>query len=111
MGDFPTHQGLTVAGEHKQGAVNPLKAICSYCGYTYRNGIEPPSHGVCDICAPVIKAALKAGQSEVQACRVDAVRHSGMTKRMVMMRLAMRPKVDPAKLVESEVFRGFMGQD
>lgn len=28
----------------------PIKAVCAWCSIVLRQGIEPPSHGICDRC-------------------------------------------------------------
>lgn len=30
--------------------VNPIKAVCAYCGKTMRDGGEPVTHGICEPC-------------------------------------------------------------
>jgi len=41
--------------------VNPLRAECSYCGATYREGIEPVSHGVDTGCMTLLGRGNKIG--------------------------------------------------
>lgn len=84
-----------------------LKGVCSYCRVTYRHGEEPASHGVCDRCARVVKTALARGGNEIAAVNRDMATSDGRAER-IEIALAARPKVNPADLVESDVFAGFM---
>jgi hypothetical protein len=33
---------------HSSGLV--IKSVCAWCGAVLRNGIEPPTHSICDRC-------------------------------------------------------------
>jgi hypothetical protein len=41
------------AGPRDQPAYSPglvIKSVCAWCGAVLRNGIEPPTHSICDPC-------------------------------------------------------------
>jgi hypothetical protein len=41
------------AAPRNQHAYSPglvIKSVCAWCGVVLRNGIEPPTHSICDPC-------------------------------------------------------------
>jgi hypothetical protein len=45
-------------------AANPLRAVCSYCTVTYREGRDPTTHGICASC----ERLLKTGRFDIGRC-------------------------------------------
>ncbi|HEX6038871.1 hypothetical protein [Longimicrobium sp.] len=86
---------------------NPLRGICAHCGYTYRGGAEPASHGICKFCLPIIKELGMTGAA-IEACRRHAETQVGRLERQIMEGLALRPA--RKDLTEAEVFAGLMEQ-
>jgi len=42
--------GGAVRKDSGGASVNPLRGVCCYCEYVYREGVEPSSHGACGPC-------------------------------------------------------------
>jgi hypothetical protein len=43
-------KNCTFRNQHRYSVAVIIKSICAWCSRVLRDGIEPPTHGICDAC-------------------------------------------------------------